>query len=354
MIDVKIVTENEFSDFLKLPSMLYEKKRCVQKISEEEALLKGTHTLSGYFSFTGFVCFKDGVLSARCAVTLYPEKDFAYIGFFECTDDEDVAFALIKSAEEFAKKNGRKKLIGPVDASFWISYRMKADRFDKLPYLSEPYCKEYYPRLWEKCGFAVSERYISNIYEKFSSDEKNIKKYINRYNAFLKKGYKIISPKKSQWDKVIKEVYALIIKLYSDFPVFSYITEEEFCTLFSSFKLILDFSMVKIAYFNGEAVGFFIGAPDYKNRLYNKIGFAELLFLLKNRTKCDNYIMLYVGVDDKHKGLGTAMTQAVFDNMRKKQATAVGAFIKEGKVTARYVGEKISGQYHYLLFEKEI
>ena len=351
---VKKATANEYDDFLSLPSRIHNKNELMQKRSEELTLLQGTHTLSKYFSFTAFVCYFNEKAVARCAVTIYPNKDEAYLGFFDSEDNSTAVKAMVDVAENFARENGIKKLIGPVDASFWIGYRMKSDKFDENRYFSEPYGKEYYPKLWKEIGFEIAETYVSNIYKKLSKNEERDEAYTKRYNFFIKKGYLIVSPKKQDWNKAIGDVYKLLIKLYSDFPVFSYITEEEFRELYKSLKLILDFSMVKFVYKNDTMVGFFITVPDYRNKLYGKLGLFELIFMLKNRKRCDNYILLYLGVDEKHLGLGSALSQAMFEELCHKNASAIGALIKKGKVSEKYLDNKIIGQREYLLFEKQL
>lgn len=351
---VKRVTKSEYEDFLLLPSRIHNKSELMQKRTDELALLEGTHILSKYFTFTAFICYDDKKVVARCAVTIYPDKKEAYLGFFESENNTEAVKITISTAEKFATEKGIKKLIGPVDASFWIGYRMKSDKFNEERFFSEPYGKEYYPKLWEESGFKISEVYVSNIYKKLSKKEEADERYIKRYNYFIKKGYSIVSPKKKDWDKVISEVYKLLIQLYSDFPVFSHITEDEFRELYKSLKTILDFSMVKLAYKDGKMVGFFIGVPDYRNKLNGDIGLLELLFLINNRRKCDNYILLYLGVDQKHLGLGSALSQAMFLELCKKNASSVGALIKKGKVSEKYIDKKILYQREYLLFEKTL
>lgn len=354
MYTVIKVGPNEYDDFLSLPSRIHSKKSLMQKPDDEIALLKGCHTLSKYFTFTAFACYSDKRIVSRCAVTIYPEKDEAYLGFFDSEDNVDAVKAMFEMAEGFAREQGIVKLTGPVDASFWISYRMKSDKFQERPYFSEPYGKEYYPRLWKEAGYGVSQIYVSNMYKKFAKDEASDEKYVKRYQYFIEKGYRIVSPKKDDWDSVIGEVYKLLMKLYSNFPVFSYISEEEFREMYKSLKLILDYSVVKLGYKDNELAGFFITVPDYGNRLYGKLSLADILFMLKNRKKCSNYIHLYVGVNEGHLGLGSAMSQAVFEEMRIRKASSVGALIKKGKVSEKYVDKKIIGQREYLLFEKNI
>ena len=53
-----------------------------------------------------------------------------------------------KTIEKFAKENKYKRIVGPVDASFWLKYRMKINMFYKPPYTGEPYNKDYYYKLY--------------------------------------------------------------------------------------------------------------------------------------------------------------------------------------------------------------
>ena len=76
--------------------------------------------------------------------------------------------------------------------------------------------------------------------------------------------------------------------------------------------------------------------------------------MLKNRRRCDNYILLYLGVDQNHLGLGSSLAQAIFEELCKKESSSVGALIKKGKVSEKYVDQKILYQREYLLFKKDL
>lgn len=340
--------------FLLLPKLLYKKKYLTQNENEEKQLLTNTHILGKYFTLKKFVAYENDRVCGRFILTFYPNEANVYIGLFECEDNSSVANALFAAAEKCAVKNGRKSIIGPVDASFWIKYRLKTNSFNRRAYVGEPYNKDYYLRLFSENGFAVSENYVSTVYDKFPLLNYRSKKCSKRYDKFTAKGYRIVSPKLAEWDTVIGEVYRLIIELYSDFPVFRFLTEDDFRELFKSYRYILDFSMVQMAYCNDEAVGFFIALPDYKNRLYGKLNLLSLLYVALKKIRSSNYIMLYLGVDRKHRGLGTAMTARMIDGVHRRRATSVGAFIRKGKVTESYVGEHINNKYEYVLLKKDL
>lgn len=338
-------------DFLKLPKLLYSKKTLVQNEKEEKELLLSHHVLSKYFELTKFLVYRDDEPAARCLVTVYPEDKTAYAGFFECVESSECAAVLFDAVKSYAAEQGFERVLGPVDASFWVKYRLKVNKFEKRPYVSEPYNKEYYLKLFEDNGFVVCEEYASNTYTRQPLFGYKNKKSEARYKRFTQNDYKIVTPSLKSWDQTIREIYKLLIELYSDFPIFKSIAEEDFVKHFESFKYILDLSMVKMAYYKDEPVGFFIGTPDYGNILYGKINVLTYAKVLLKKIRSSNYIMLYMGVSKKHKGLGLAMIHTIIKNVNKKHATAVGALIREGKITGKYGSDGIDSKYKYVLLE---
>lgn len=338
-------------DFLRLPKTLYGRKNLTQNEAEERDLLLSRHALSKYFQMKKFLVYRDGAAAARCAVTLYEGDAAAYLGFFECVDDTACSRLLFETAARFAGDSGRVKITGPVDASFWIKYRLKTSRFDERPYVSEPYNLGYYLKLFLDFGFAVSETYKSNEYKRQSVLGFRNKKSGQRLKEYAEKNYLIVSPKRKDFDRVIREVYALITDLYKDFPVFKMVGEEDFVRHYAALKYVLDLSMVKMAYYRGEAVGFFIGLPDYGNLLAGSVTPAAMIKILLKRIRSRRYVMLYMGVAKKHRGLGLAMTQTVMHSVNRKAASAIGALIRQGKVTGAYGAELVTSTYEYALLD---
>ena len=89
---------------------------------------------------------------------------------------------LFNIADNFVISKGYKKIIGPVDASFWNKYRLKINYFENKPYTSEPYNKEYYLKLFQDNGYEIIEHYISNKYN--MKEEYEIAPKFKRYNDF--------------------------------------------------------------------------------------------------------------------------------------------------------------------------
>ena len=337
--------------FLDLPERLYTKKEIMQQPDEEKKILEGTHVLSHYFTvFPLLVLNGQDTPISRAVLTVYPDDRDAYLGFFESENDQDAASLLINEAEKIAKGQNCTKITGPIDASFWIRYRFKTNCFGHS-YTGEPYNKDYYCALWQKAGFEIAERYYSNHYRKVNASDQN-SLFSDRLARKLAEGYLIESPSKETFDKALVEVYELLIELYQSFPAYKRISREEFVSLYSYLKLLIRYSMVKMAYYQGRAVGFFISIPDYGNTVYGQLTPMDYLRILRIRTKPRSYVMLYMGIDASHHGLGKAMAESIKEELQAAGVPSVGALIRHGNINKDYFRELIDYEYEYVLLRK--
>ena len=339
-------------DFLALPKRIYAKNELMQNDADEALLLNGTHILSRYFTVTPILVYRGETAVSRAAVTVYPNDSTAYLGFFESEDDSEAAKLLFEAAAQIAVKNSLTEITGPVDCSFWIKYRLKTNRFGD-PYTGEPYNKSYYLKLWEENGFGVSQKYFSNRYMTVEND-KDCEKYSDRLSEKLTAGYEIKSPRPEDFDKTLREVYTLLIELYSSFPAYKRITGEEFCAMFGYLKAILNYSMVKMAYFNKIAVGFFISVPNFGNTVYGKLYPWKLFRILREKRNPRSYVMLYMGVDQNHRGLGKALAESIRRELQTQGVPSVGALIRSGNCNKDYMAHLIEFEYEYALLKKTL
>lgn len=344
-----VVSPLDEQAFLDLPRRLYPPEMSTQVRVDEQALLAGRHPLSHYFEFQAYLVYEGQEVLARAALISYPEQVFAYVGYFEAVEHSEAVALLFETLKEAAKNKGKTRLVGPVNASFWLSYRMKLDHFNQVPFTGEPQHLAYYPELWRQAGFELEETYVSTCYRQVVEGEKE-KKLSQRYQTFLDKGYAFISPKRKDWPKVSLEVYHLLSQLYANFPFFSPITSQEFVTLFAPYRLLLDFSMVHLAYKEGKLVGFLIALPDYGTALYGKMSFWQTLCFLKRRWRAKRYSVLYLGAAKDHPGLGSALSYRHYCKVQERQAQTIGALIHQGKVTAGYAAPLQVDKTHYGLF----
>ena len=345
--------EKYINDFIKLPKKLYSKSDNMEDAKDMKALLKGEHPLSSYFKLYPFVVYDNKQVVGRFGITVYPNDVTAYLGFYECIDRDAVAKVIFEEAEKFAGELGCERMEGPVDASFWIKYRLKINLFDRLPYTGEPYNKEYYLKQFTDNGFRISQHYTSNFYEPLAAENED-PLYDNRLAMFTEKGYEIKSPDIKDYDVVLGQLYKLLTELYSDFPIYKDLSEEDFRKVFNSYRYILNLTMVKMAYYKEQPVGFLVSVPDYGNKVYHLDNPMNLLKILKLKKKPKQYVMLYMGVDQSHRGLGKALAGSIMEELRKNGLPSIGALARDGKVTQKYGEDYIDQLYEYVLLEKNV
>ena len=340
-------------DFISLTKKLYTNNINMEDSKSIISFLNNTHSLCKYFKLNKFLVYKDDLVVGRFIITEYPDdKDVCYIGFFECINDKKVSKFIFNEANKFAKKKKYKKIIGPVDATFWNKYRLKINLFDKLPYTGEPYNLDYYYKMFLDNKYNVIEHYVSNIFDRVD-DSYSDSKFNDRYKEFLSLGYEIIKPKRSDFDKCIEEIYYLIMDLYSSFPIFKKIDKDDFINIFSSYKTIINMNMIRMAYYKGKAVGFCVSIPNYNNKVYH-LDLINILKVLYTRSFPNEYIMLYLGVDRNHKGLGKAIAYSMAEELKKNNLPSINALIRDGNVNIKYGEDKINDVYEYVLLERDV
>lgn len=340
-------------DFLALPKKLYPREKCTQDTKAERALLNGTHPLSGEFTLRWYLAVDESTSpTGRCVLTYYEDDLAAYVGFFECVEDREVCRALLDAAKAQALADGKEKLVGPLDASFWIGYRFKVDGFDEH-FTAEPDNLPYYPAYWEDCGFTVAERYYSNYLRSPTPDDPS-EKWEKRLQRALDKGYEIRSLTRPGFDEALRDIYRMLVRLYASFPAFRLISEEQFVALFGSLKYIVDYDCVLLGYKDGALAGFFVCIPNYGTLVDGDISLKDLPAILRIRRDCKEYVILYIGVDRKHLGLGGAFAQTIREIGQNKGAGSIAALIHEGNTSGVFFRELMTHTTHYVLLEQPL
>ncbi len=336
-----------------MPGKHYRGGICPQDIGTEKALLDGTHPLSGTFDIIPMVVIDDrGNTAARGMLTFYEDEDTAYLGFFDCINDSEACMALITNAEKIARDHGKISITGPVDSSIWIGYRFKTDKFERAC-SAEPWNKPYYAELWEKCGFEVWKRYHSFRLNRIT-EKKGNPKYEARVESFRKKGYEYKNLDKKDFDRIFREIYELLIRIYASFPGYKWISYEAFYALFHKLKFILVPDDVMLIYKDGALAAFSISIPNFYENLFGKLTLTKLIRILKIRKDPKEMIYLYMGVDPSHLGLGSVIAELTRRELYENGRIPLKALILENKITASYYNDLLNEKMEYVLLRKKL
>ena len=96
------------------------------------------------------------------------------------------------------------------------------------------------------------------------------------------------------------------------------------------------------------------GIPNYNNRVYHLNNIFNLVEIMKIKNSSKEFLITYMGVDDEHKGLARALSQLILVEIEKRDATFVGALIKQGTATSNIVKEILKFKYNYVLMNKKL
>lgn len=308
----------------------------------EKQLIKSKHILSKYFIIKAYIVKLNNEIVCRAIMTLYNDDTTAYIGFFESKNDSNAVRLLIDTLKSEAKRYGKIELVGPVDSSFWVKYRMKLNNFD-YTYTGEPNNPDYYNSLWEKMGFQVKERYHSSLLRVPKHSDIN-DKYIQRIKKIEADGINIRTTNIIKFNSDFKNIYQLLTKLYSKFPVYKSIRYSEFKKLFWYFRYILDYHMVFVAYKDNKLLGFMVCIPNYNTNSFIKIKLGE----------CQDYVMMYMGADKSAYGLGAAFAEICRDQLEKRNSNCVTALIHDGNISGGFYKELETSRTEYCLYSIKI
>ncbi len=335
--------------FVDFPDQLYIKRERMRDKQAEAALLRGRHCLSRTAEVWGILVFNREKTVGRCMASFYDGDDHGFFGFFECIENQEVCHRLVGAVGKLAKQRSRTSLIGPVDVSFWMNYRLKIDHFGN-PHTAEPYNKEYYFRLLQAEGFSVMEEYISDIYSVAAVNDK----YSERLEKQLSEGYELRSPAKREYKSSLKDIYHLMTEICRDIPIYKDITEKQFLALFSGWKSMLDLKLVKLAYREGRLVGFCAAIPNYGNLKTGRHTLPESFRILLKRRKPKEYILLYMGSLKKHSKANFMLSTSIQKEINERQGSLTGAVVPKDEGMESPFSGLAENTYRYVLLTAQL
>ena len=222
---VEVKTKRQQKDFLNFPLKLYKGNPCFVPplYGDEKKMFRADYV---YYDTCEAVCwnaYRDGEMVGRIQGILQKahnqktgEKRIRFTRF-DAIDDQAVADALFRAAEDWALAKGMDTVCGPLGFSDLEREGLLIEGFDELATFEEQYNADYYQRLIENCGYRKEvdweERkiylpekddgtlekmaeFVMKRYNLHFGTARNKRDFINRYGdpffALLDEGYKDI------------------------------------------------------------------------------------------------------------------------------------------------------------------
>lgn len=227
-----------------------------------------------------------------------------FFGFFECSDDQDVADALFTQAGDWLRRQGCDTMRGPMSPSVNDGCGLLVDGFTTPPALMMPHNPPYYVRLVERAGFTKAKDLICYQSPGVEMPER------------LVRGARLVAQRKGitlrQLDmKRFKQEVELVKQLYNAAWEknwgFVPMTNAEIDHLAKQFKPVVVPEIVCFAEKDGQTIGFAIALPDLNVALKrNPSGrlFPGLLKIFWAARKITRIRILLLGALKEYRGTG--------------------------------------------------
>jgi len=288
-----VETSRERKQFLELPWEINRSDPnwiCPLRQNQEELVGYKRHPFYDDAEGQTFLALRDGQPVGRVHAILnhahnrFHKENLGFFGFFESSDDQEVAAGLFEAARAWLAAKGITAVRGPMNPSMNYECGLLIEGFDTPPFFQMTHNLPYYQRLIEGCGFQkVDDMFafwghtdmLQTLDKKlfFIYEECN-----KRFNIKLRR---------MDRSKFAKEV-RLFLDIYNQALVgtwgFIPLSEAEIDHMAASMKQLIVPEMTTIAEIDGRPVGAQFGLLDYNPRIKKidgrlfPFGFIRLLW----------------------------------------------------------------------------
>ncbi len=251
---------------------------------------------------------------------LHGEKTGRF-GFIECYNDEEVANLLISTVENWARKFGVVKMIGPYGFSDKDPQGLQISGFEHMPILATAVNYPYMVELLEKNGYEKDIDCLVYMLDLTKQLPEVYNRIIHRFesrNNFTIKEFKA----KKELKPFVIPILRLVNETYSELYGFTPLTEPEMIEFANRYMDVLDPRFVKAITKDEEVVAFIVGLPNFspgvqkaKGRIF-PFGFIHILRSMKTTKQLD---LMLGAVKPACQGFGFEiyMAMKLIDSCRK-------------------------------------
>tara|TARA_R110001592_G_scaffold9723_4_gene51466 strand:+ start:22192 stop:23379 length:1188 start_codon:yes stop_codon:yes gene_type:complete len=289
---VEVKSPKHIQDFLDLPNLIYKDNKAYIRPLNKDIEHVFDQNKNKYFrhgTCTRWVMYKDNVCIGRVAAFVNDKytsqyKDVGGMGFFECIEDKEAAFALFDTAKAWLTEKGMRYMDGPINFQekdkFW---GLTTTNFEQSPYYGQNYNPEYYVAFYRDYGFQTF--YEQLIYYRLLKTPVQ-DKYLARAERLERDPKFSVQPiRKSQQKKFsedFREIYnAAWGKREGD--TFKGMSSQQALSIMKSLKPVMDERLTYFAYYDGKPIGFYISLPEVNEifkKFNGKFGLIEKLRFL--------------------------------------------------------------------------
>lgn len=230
------------------------------------------------------------------------------VGFFECINDRETAFALFDKSKEWLESKGMEAMDGPVnfgERDKW--WGLLVDGFHIEPNYCCNYNFPYYQELFEAYGFQVYFKQFTfgrKVRDPFSP------RLMEKAEKVMKEpGYTFRHMELKHLDKYTEDFRTVYNKAWARHKGVSEISSLQAKNIIKQMKPIIDEKIIWYGYYEDEPVAFYINLPEV-NQIFKHVNGkldlpGKLKFLWHKYTRsCNKMLGLVFGIVPEHQGKG--------------------------------------------------
>ncbi len=333
-MDVRIISvksKKELNRFINFPKDLYcgDPNFVFEPVSFQRDFLSHKNSFFEHSDAEYFLAEVNGKTAGRIASInntvhnkIYNEKT-GFFGFFETTENYEVAKNLFDKVIDIHRQNGFNKVIGPTNLTTNDSCGMLISGFDIPPVIMMPYNKSYYNDFLEKYGF-VKDMDLSSYFlpgNKILSEQTHLTLLKKLKKSVIDSGitFRNINYKKLDQEVIqFREVYNDSNKRNWGFIP---LTENEFKKTAKQFTEFVPENLMIFAEKGNKLIGYAVALPDL-NQVFSRIRSGKLFpfgwikFLWYKRKITSSRVLILGVLDDYcNKGVDILLYQKIRDNL---------------------------------------
>jgi ribosomal protein S18 acetylase RimI-like enzyme len=304
-----------------------------------------------------FLALKDGIVAGRIAAILNSvhrelyEKDTGFFGFFDCTNDFEVAQSLFGRTIDWLKEFGITRITGPECFTTNDTIGILIDGFDEPPVAFMPYNKPYYHDLLARYGFVKTMDLFSWMVRGENIPSGLFTLAQRAEDRLSAQGITIRNIRFDAVEEEIRRLRPVYNAANRDNWGFIPLDPQGFHFMAKDLKKIVPEDFVLLAVKNDEIIGFLVCAPDI-NRVLIRIREGRLLptgifkFLYYKR-KIDHARVLILGIEPEFRNLGIdlCLYARIFKNAAQRNIhTAEAAYIMESNTVLNSIMKKFNAK----------
>lgn len=346
---ISVESSRDLRRFVDLPWKIYNSDDHPQwvpplRIAVRDALDKKANPFYRQADRQLFLALRDGRPVGRIAAienrthNQFHGDRVGFFGFFESTDDQDVANALFTAAERWLHGRGLDTMRGPMNPSTNHECGMLVNGYHEHPMIMTTWNPPYYPELVEGAGFAKAKDLLAYF---FSRDGEHAFKLPDRYRAHADRAlagdqltFRDIDLK--DFDREVERCWEIYNSAWEKNWGFFPMSRESFLHEAKVLKYIIWPEFAFVAEVNGEPAGFMIIVPDF-HHAFKAVGNGRLLptglFKLlgaKRRLRTGRIMILGAKEEHRRRGIFALFANEMYQRaMRRGLVGAEASWILE-------------------------